>query len=479
MNKKSVLKNLMWRFGERISAQLVTLVVSIILARKIAPEDYGAVAIIMVFITIANVLVNNGFATALIQKKNADNLDFSSVFFFSVAFSTAMYFSLFFAAPFIAQWYKMPILCPTLRVLGVRIVIGAVNSVQQSYVARNMIFKKFFLSTLGGTIGSAIIGIIMAYAGCGIWALIMQYLFNTTIDTVVLWFTVKWRPEKSFSFKRLVGLLSFGWKLLASALIGAVYDDLRTLIIGKVYSSTDLAYYSKGQQFPQIVMTNVNTSVSSVLFPVLSSMQDDYAKMAVASRKLIQMLSGIVAPILLGIAAVATPLVRLLLTEKWLGCIPFLQICCIYYLVSAIYNVYLQSFKAIGKSGLALSMELVDDVIGIILVVLFYKRSVMAIAIVTLVSRGIALIISAAANKKIFHASLRNQFKDITVPVMLSILMFFFVELIGRLALNYIFVLALQIVGGTLFYAFLICLCKTPVYLELMGYFKKHMSQKI
>lgn len=478
VNKNAVLKNLIWRFGERISAQLVTFVVSIVIARILSPADYGAVAIIMVFITIANILVVNGFATALIQKKDADELDFSSVFFFSIAFSVALYALLFFAAPYIARWYDMDILCPALRILGIRIIIGAVNSVQQSYVSRRMEFKKFFFSTLGGTVLSGGVGIGMAYAGFGVWALVAQYLVNTTTDTIVLWFTVKWRPRFIFSWQRLKGLLNYGWKLLASALLGALYDDLRTLIIGKVYSTSDLAYYSKGQQFPSLIMNNVNVAVSSVFFSALSKLQDEPNRLAAANRKFVQMLCGVLAPLMFGLAAVGEPLVEILLTEKWLPCVPFLRICCMYYLISSVYNAYLQSFKAVGKSGFSLGMEIVDDIIGILLVIAFFRVSVMAVAWVTIISRTVACILTIVVNAHLFHISLAIQWRDILGPVGAAFAMAIIVLLVGKLVPDPVLGIVLQIVVGMISYAVIALALKLPIAQQMISWLKKNRANQ-
>ena len=187
--KKSILSGLFWKFSERFASQFISMVVSIVLARLLLPSEYGTVALVTIFITIADVFVSDGFGTALIQKKDADNLDFSTVFYFGVIFSFGLYIILFFIAEAVANFYEMPILCPVLRVLSLRVPIGAINSVQQAYVSRNMIFKRFFYSTIGGTIASAIVGIIMAYIGFGVWALVFQYLSNTIVGTIVLWCT--------------------------------------------------------------------------------------------------------------------------------------------------------------------------------------------------------------------------------------------------------------------------------------------------
>ena len=354
-----VFSGLFWKFGERISAQLISLIVSIVLARLLSPDDYGAVALVMVFITIANVFVASGFGNALIQKKNADNLDFSSVFYLNIALGLVLYAVLFFASPAIASFYNMPVLSPALRVLGIRIVVASVNSVQQAYVSRHMLFKRFFWSTLFGTLVSGVVGITMAYHGFGVWALVAQYLTNTCTDTIVLWFTVKWRPIFRCSLERAKGLFSYGWKLLVSALLDTGYKQLRSLIIGKKYTSADLAYYNQGDKYPGLIVNNINTSISSVLFPAMSQFQDDRERVKQMTRRAIQISSYIMWPMMIGFAVVAEPFVSLVLTDKWLPCVPFIRIFCFTYGLYPIHTANLQAINALGRSDLFLRLEII------------------------------------------------------------------------------------------------------------------------
>lgn len=233
--------------------------------------------------------------------------------------------------PVIGRFYNQPGLVAVLRVLALRIPLAAINTVQKAYVSRKMVFKKFFYATLGGTIGSAAVGIVMAYHGFGIWALVAQYLFNSTIDTLVLWLIVRWRPVAHFSFKRLRELLSFGWKLLCAGLMETIYNEMRSLVIGKKYSASDLAYYNKGKHFPSLIVTNVNTSISSVLFPAMSQYQDDREKVKAMTRRAIRISSYLICPMMMGLALVAEPLVRVILTDKWVPCVPYMQIMCFIY----------------------------------------------------------------------------------------------------------------------------------------------------
>lgn len=374
--KNSVFSNMVWRFAERCGAQLITFVVSIVLARLLAPEDYGKIALITVFTTILQVFVDSGLGTALIQKKDSDDLDFSSVFYFNFIVCLVLYAGMFFVAPFIAKFYEDISLTPIVRVISLTIIISGVKGIQQSYVSKNMLFKKFFYSTLGGTIFSAILGIYLAYAGAGVWAIVAQQLSNTTIDTFILWITVKWRPKKLFSWKRLKKLLSFGWKILVSALLDTVYTNIRSLVIGKMYSSADLAFYNQGDKLPSVIVNNINTSIDSVLLPTLAKQQDDRERVKNMTRRAIKISTYIMAPLMMGLAFCATSVVDLVLTEKWLPCVPFLQIFCITYMFYPIHtamNVELVVDKSnrvwpidVGpRSGGNMIPDLLGDMFGV------------------------------------------------------------------------------------------------------------------
>ena len=263
--RQNVVSNLIWRFMERCGSQLVSLVVQIVLARLLAPELFGVVAKVTIVTTILLVFVDSGMANSLIQKKDPDDLDFSSVFFFNLVFCLVLYVLLFFASPWLAVFYKDESLTAIFRVLGLSIIVAGVKNVQQAYVSKTLQFKRFFFATLGGTLFSAVLGITMAYMGYGVWALVAQQLANVTVNTAILWLTVGWRPKLMFSFKRLGGLLSYGWKLLASGLLDTVYNKLREILIAVFYTDADLAYYNRGNSLPFLLVENINSSIDSVL----------------------------------------------------------------------------------------------------------------------------------------------------------------------------------------------------------------------
>jgi len=445
ISDKIAISNFIWRFSERCGAQLVTFIVSIVLARLLMPEDYGIVALVTVFTSILQVFVDSGLGTALIQKKDADDLDFSSVFYFNFVVCIALYLGMFLAAPTIARFYGDSSLVPIIRVISLTIVISGVKGIQQSYVSRNMLFKRFFFATLGGTVFSAFLGIGFAYAKFGVWAIVVQQLSNTTIDTLILWITVKWRPKKIFSWKRLKGLLSFGWKLLVSSLLDTVYNNLRNLIIGKFYSSADLAYYNQGDKFPKLIVTNINSSIDSVLLPTLSSAQDDRERVKNMTRRAIKTSTYIMAPLMMGLAFCANPIVRLILTEKWLPCVPYLQIFCITYMFWPIHTANLNAINAMGRSDYFLKLEVAKKTIGMLLLLSTMRFGVMVMAYSLLASTVTSMIINSWPNRTLLGYSFKEQMIDIFPGIFLAFLMGGVISIVRLLALPDIVTLALQI----------------------------------
>lgn len=474
--KFQVFSGLLWKFAERIGAQAITFVLSIILARLLSPSDYGAIAVLLVFITIADVFVNAGFGSALIQKKDADDLDFSSVFYFSFIFSVFVYFVVFLAAPFIANFYNMPILQPALQVLALRIPVAAINSVQQAYVSRNMQFKKFFYSTLSGTAASALVGIFMAYNDYGIWSLVGQYLSNAVINTIVLFSVINWRPQLIFSLQRLKSLFSYGWKLLLSGLFDTGYQSLNSLLIGKFYTSADLAFFDTGKKFPMVIVTNINSSISSVLFPALASEQDEPERVKAHTRKAIQISSYIMWPMMLGMAACADSIVSLVLTDKWLPVVPYLQIACITYGLWPIHTANLQAINAMGRSDIFLKLEFVKKVIGVTALLISIRYGVIAIALTGIITGIISTFINAYPNGYLLKYSYYEQIKDILPSFLLSILMAIIVNIIADVFSNVILRIILQSIVGGVIYILGSCIFKFSEYYYIKNIVIKYLK---
>lgn len=477
MKSENIVSNFIWRFAERCGAQLVSFVVSIVLARILAPEDYGTIALVTVFTAILQVFVDSGLGTALIQKKDADDLDFSSVFYFNFAMCLVLYSGMFIAAPYIAIFYEDMTLTPVIRVLSLTIVISGVKGIQQAYVSRNMLFKRFFFSTIGGTIFSAFLGIGLAFSGYGVWALVAQQLSNTMIDTLILWITVKWKPKKEFSWKRLRTLFSYGWKLLVSSLLDTVYNNLRNLIIGKMYSSADLAYYNQGDKFPKIIVTNINTSIDSVLLPTMSNEQDDRNRIKSMTRRAIKTSTYVMAPLMMGLAFGAESIVKIVLTDKWLPCVPFLRLFCITYMFWPVHTANLNAIKAMGRSDWFLKLEIVKKIVGLFFLLSSMWFGVMAMAYSLLLSSILSQIINAWPNRQLLGYGYLEQVRDFAPGILLAIGMGICVYFIGFLPLPTIVTLLIQIIIGAVIYIGASALLKLEEFEYILGMAKSFLKK--
>lgn len=451
-HSNSIFSNFIWRFLERFGAQGITFVVSLVLARLLDPEVYGVLALVTVFTVLMEVFLDSGFGLALVQKKDADDLDFSTVFFFNIVFSLVLYLILFLAAPLIAAFYRLPELTALVRVMGLIIVISGVKNIQLAYVSRYMLFKKFFFSTIGGTVGAAVVGIAMAVCGFGVWALVAQILFNNLVGTIILWVTVPWRPQWAFSWKRFQTLFSFGWKLLASSLIATLYGNLHQLIIGKRYTTESLAFYNQGERLPSFLVNNIITAVDSVMLPVMSKQQDEVLRVRELTRRSIQVTAYIMWPLMIGFAVCAEPLVCLVLTEKWFPCVPFLQICCLTYVLNPIHSINLNAVKALGRSDIQLKLEVIKRVIGLaaLLVTMWFGPYAMALS-----ALGVSVVshfINSWPNKKLLNYSCMQQVWDMLPAVLLSMVMGAVVYGVNILNLPDGVMLLIQVPLGVLIY---------------------------
>ncbi len=479
MESKVIVSNLLWRFLERIGAQLVSFVISISLARLLDPSAYGTVALMMVFLTIMQVFVDSGLGNALIQKKGADDLDFSTVFYTNILFCIILYTFIYFISPMVANFYDDMHITAYMRVLGLSIIISGIKNVQQAYVSKNMLFKKFFFSTLGGTITAGIVGIIMAYNGFGVWSLIIQQIVNLSIDTIVIWITVDWRPKLEFSFSRLTRLYSYGWKLLVSSFLETIYSNLRQLIIGRIYSSSDLAYYNRGMQMPNLIIQNINTSIDSVLLPAMSKEQDRKLKVKQMTRKAIKVSTYVMSPIMIGLIVVAEPLILLLLTEKWLPSIFYMRVFCLAFMFQPIHTANLNAIKALGRSDLFLKLEIIKKIIGIILLVSSMFISVKALVLSFLMTSILSQIVNSWPNKKILDYSYTSQLNDIFPSIVLSIFMGIIIYPLQYLKIDSLYILGMQVISGLIIYILGSKILKLDTYMYLKKVVLSFVQKKV
>jgi len=477
--KSQVLSGLFWKLMERGGTQGIQFIVQILLARLLMPEDFGVIALITIFMAIANVFVQSGFSTALIQKKDADETDFSSVFYLSLVVAGLLYVVLFFTAPLIATFYTEPQLTSVVRVLSITLFFGAINSIQNAVVSRTMLFKRFFFSSLGGIIPSGIVGITMAYMGYGVWALVWQQLTNQLLITLILWFTVKWRPQLIFSLGRLETLFSFGWKLLLSSLLDTTYTNLYGLVIGKTYDSAMLGFYNRGNMFPNLIVTNINGSIGSVMLPALSVNQDDKARVKAMVRRSIVTSSFIIFPLMVGLAVCAEPLITIILTDKWLPCVPFLQLMCISYAFWPIHTANLQAINALGRSDIFLRLEIIKKCVGVAILALTIPFGIYVMVAFQPVVSFISTIINSFPNRKLLNYSFKEQWIDVMPSLLLSVFMGAIVYVIHLFGWNAGVTLFVQVFIGGILYIGFAYLFQLECLTYLLGTIKDYLPTKV
>lgn len=453
--KSNVASGLVWKFSERILAQGVSFLLSLILARLLMPEEYGTVALVLVFINLANIFITSGLGDSLIQKKESDEEDFSTMFFCGLIMSLVIYAIMFVSASGIAAFYNNPALIRIIRVLSLQIPLGSVKTIQHAYVIKKMLFKKFFFSTLGGTLFSGILGIILAYKGAGVWAIVFQYLANSFVDMIVLFFTIEWRPQLCFKKETAKVLFSYGWKLTVAQFLNTAYVNIRNLFIGKLYTEADLAYYNKGDQFPNLIINNVNNSISTVLFPAMASENDNISRLKSITRRSMTLSSYIIFPIMIGLIVVSEPLIRILLTDKWLSCTPYLCISCVYWMFQPCQTANVQVIKALGKSGLYLKLEMIKKFLGIILLIGSLRFGVFAIAFSNVILAFLSAIINIFPNKHLIGYGYGEQICDLSSALFMTLIMGGFVYIEKFVISSDLVLLLFQIFSGILIYIIL------------------------
>lgn len=480
--KSRILSGLFWKYAERCGVQGVTFIVTLVLARLLTPTNYGTIALVMVFIEILNVFVDSGLSLALVQKKDADNLDFSTVFSFNLVACTILYALLFASAPAIASFYENPILTEVVRELGLIVIVSGLRNVQQAYVSRHLLFRKFFFATFGATILSAALGISMALMGFGLYALVVQQLSNVTLGTLFLYLTVPCHPHLTFSHTRFRPLFAFGSRILAASLIHTTYMNLQQLFIGRLYAPADLAFYNQANKFPGAIANNINASIESVLLPALSRIQEERDRLKEMTRKSIKINSYIMWPLMILLTVIGEPLVRLLLTEKWLPLVPFLLPFCLSNAILPITTSNLNAIRALGRSDIILTLEIRKKGIGLLIILATVPISPIAMAYGLLLSSIITTFINAWPNRKLLDYKYEEQIKDI-IPCLLVALASALATLSLRLLpLSDLYLLILQCIIYLVLYALLSKAIRLDSFLYLEATIKevlvKHKKQK-
>lgn len=481
--KHQIANGFIWSLSERLAAQGIMMVVSIVLARLVEPSEYGIVSIVTVFVTFADIFVSGGFGSALVQKKDADELDYNTAFSISFIISIILYLVLFVASDYIGIFYNMEELGAVLKIMGLRLPIAAINTVQHSVIQRNMEFKKFFFATLIGTIISAFVGIYLAYSGYGVWALVGQYMSNTLIDTLVLLVIENWKPKFRVSLKKAKGILSFGWKVFLQKLSYTLTGNIQSLVIGKQFSSEDLAFYNNGTKIPDVILSNIYDTMGKVLFPAISKVQDDSEKKKELIRQSVSLATFFLAPMALGLVIIGKPLVYIMYTEKWAACIPFLQIFCIRFLTRPLTTILQQAVFAIGRSDIVLVIDTVTNamILGMLAITAFVFKSVIGVALGVLPAVVAGFMIYVWIGKKYFRYGFKEQFIDMMPSYFCAIIMGIITHFLSFLISNSVALLVFQILVGVCSYFVLSVVLNRKtlrIALELMNNYVKKMHHK-
>lgn len=452
----------MWKGLERIFAQMISTVVSIVLARILVPADYSIVSIVAIFFNFCDLFISGGLNTALIQMKNADIDDYSTVLWINLIMATVMYCLMFFGAPYIAKLYGKALLVPVIRVMALTFFINGYKAVLCAKVSAELQFKKFFWATFGGTLISGIVGIAMAVKGAGAWALVAQQMTNSFIDSLMLTFFVRLKIKFFISKERFKRLFSFGGKIFVANIINTAYNNLRPLIVGIKFSPTELAFYKKGEGFPSLVNSIFSNTMSAVLLPAMSKLQDDRKAMLAALRRYIKTCSFVTFPAMLGFFAVSDNFIKVILTEKWIDAAPYIRIFCIVYMLDLIQIGNVSVIQALGRTDITLKTEIIKKSIYTLIVVLavVFSNSALLLAASCILCSIVATIVNVVPTMKYIDYGYKKLMQDTIGNLIPSVLMSGVVNAMNKLLLNMYVLLLLQVIVGAVLYVLLCAISK-------------------
>lgn len=470
---QSITSSMVYKSLERYVVLAFQTIVQIVIARILSPSDYGIVAMMTVFINVAQVFIANGFNSAVIQKKEANNRDFGTALLLNFMIGLFIYTILFFAAPAISHFYNEPQLKLCLRVLALTLPIGSVSSIQMAIAVRRMMFRNVFVCNVIGSVSSGIVGITMAWIGFGYWALIGQQLTSVFVVAIALTYHATWKPRFDYVKSSAKEMFVFGWKMLGAGLINTIYNELNSLIIGKKYTSADLSYYTKGRTFPNTITSGVDSSLQSVLLSSMSKKQEDEKEL----HRLIHISSVansyLLLPILCFLAVAGDNIISLLLTDKWLPMVPFMQICCFTYAFHPVASINMQVIAAVGRSDMRLKLEFIKKPFGIIMLILAIPYGPIGIAISAAITSVFSLLVGYIACQRIVHYRIIDSLKDLYPAWVVALVAGAVVYLMNGFDVNKILLLVLQLVAMTAVYYLL-----SRVF-NLLGYriFKEKVHQ--
>lgn len=476
--KQKTITGFFWQFSQKFLGQALHFIVTVILARLLMPEDYGIVALVGMFNVLVGIFINGSMDVALVQKKNADELDYNTVFYSSLCMSFVIYSIVFFSAPYFAQLYRNDIITPIMRVSALAMPIGAFSMVQNATVSRQMEFKRFFYATLSGQILAATVAIIMAYNKYGPWALVAQSIISTTTNTIVLFHLNNWRPKWMFSWERFKGLFSYAWKRTAAGFMGTFCNQLKGYLIGYKYTAADLAYFNRGEGLPEMLKNNISGTIDSVLLPAFSKIQDDVDFVKRGVRRSIKTSSFIVFPVLVGLAATAGNVVPILYSAKWSPAVPFMQIACATLCVILLNNTNLQTLYALGRTDIVLKQEFIKKPVMLFILAITVPISPLAISFGIFFHHIHELFWTCRASSKLIHYSLKEQLNDVRPGLIAAIVMGLLVSLSDHITENPYLSLLVQIPFGVIVYWTISHVFKLESYLYVKDFVKVKIHRK-
>lgn len=421
--KQKTVSGVWWSSIERFSVQGMQFLIQIIMARLLLPSDYGMISMLIVFLAVAQTFIDSGFSNALIQKKDRNNTDYSTVFYFNVLVGIVAYGLIFLVAPYIALFYQMPELELVMRVIAVNLFLYSLTVVQRAQLTIKIDFKTQAKASIVAVCISGTVGILMAYHGFGVWALVFQAIVNATIEMLLLWIYARWIPAWIFSLKSFNRLFSFGSKLLLSGLLETVYRHLYTIVIGKKFSAQELGYYTRADQFAQFPSANLSAIICRVIFPVLSDIQDDDERLEYVYRKYLRVSAYIIFPLMIGLCVLAKPFIILVLTDKWGSSVILLQVLCLAYILYPVHTINLNLLQVKGRSDLFLRLEIIKKIVGVIILIATIPFGVKVMCGGIVVSSFIALFLNTYYTKRIVNVGLVMQFQDLAPIFCLALTM--------------------------------------------------------
>lgn len=415
--KEKTVKGVVWSSVDRFFSQGIQFIFSILIARLLLPSDYGTVAMLNIFLAISQTFIDSGFGTALIRKIDRTEEDFSTVFYFNIAAALAFYGILWFTAPYIADFYDIPLLKDITRVVALTLVFGSFSGIQSAKLSIAIDFRSRAIISITVILVTGALGLWMAYSGYGVWALVMQSVVSSLLRTILLWAFVRWMPKLVFSWKSFKELFSFGSKLLASGLLDTAYNNIYTLVIGKVFSSSALGVYSRADSLAQYPSSNITSVLQGVTFPVLSSIQNEPERLTSAYKKFIRLSAFVVFPLMIGLSAVADPLIRLVLTDKWEGAIYLLQIICFSMMWYPVHAINLNLLQVEGRSDYFLKLEIIKKIQGVIVLCITIPLGLVTMCYGRVVSSVLCLVYNTYYTKKLIDYGFASQMKDL-LPIL-------------------------------------------------------------